>query len=106
MNCGNSELDVQTQVPLPIAYDGLKMENSFHMALLVERKVVVKLKSVGVLHDVHHMQLLTYLKLSGHKLGLPINFNVPHVKNGIFRKVNGLEEHLASSAQTSVPSAG
>ena len=56
------------------------------MALLVERKVVVKLKSVGVLHDVHHMQLLTYLKLSGHKLGLPINFNVPHIKNGIFAK--------------------
>ena len=52
------------------------------------------------------MQLFTYLKLFGHKLGLLINFNVPHVKNGIFRKVNGLEEHLASSAQTSAPSAG
>ena len=105
-NCGNSELDVQTQVPLPIVYDGLKMENSFRMALLVERKAVVELKSVGVLREVHHMQLLTYLKLSGHKLGLLINFNVPHVKNGIFRKVNGLEEHLTSSAQTSAPSAG
>ena len=86
MNCGNSELDVQTQVPLPIVYDGLKMENSFHMALLVERKVVVELKSVGALRDVHHMQLFTYLKLFGHKLGLLINFNVPHVKNGIFAK--------------------
>ena len=105
-NCGNSELDVQTQVPLPMVYDGLKMENSFHMALLVERKVVVELKSVGVLREVHYMQPLTYLKLSGHKLGLLINFNVPHVKNGIFRKVNGLEEHLTSSAQTSAPSAG
>ena len=60
-NCGNSELDVQTQVPLPIVYDGLKMENSFRMALLVERKAVVELKSVGVLREVHHMQLLTYL---------------------------------------------
>ena len=66
-------------------YDGLKMENSFRMALLVERKVVVELKSVEVLREVHHMQLLTYLKLSDHKLGLLINFNVPHVKNGIFR---------------------
>ena len=87
-------------------YDGLKMENSFRMGLLVERKVLVELKSVGVLREVHHMQLLTYLKLSGHKLGLLINFNVLHVKNGIFRKVNGLKEYLASSAQTSAPSAG
>ena len=85
-NCGNSELDVQTQVPLPIVYDGLKMENSFRMALLVERKAVVELKSVGVLREVHHMQLLTYLKLSGHKLGLLINFNVPHVKMASFAK--------------------
>ena len=67
----------------------------------MERKVVVELKSIGVLREVHHIQLLTYPKL-----GLLINFNVPHVKNGIFRKVNGLEEHLASSAQTSAPSAG
>ena len=67
----------------------------------MERKVVVELKSVGVLREVHHIQLLTYLKL-----GLLINFNVPYVKNGIFRKVNGLEEHLTSSAQTSAPSAG
>ena len=51
------------------------------MALLVERKVVVELKSVGALRDVHHMQLLTYLKL-----GLLINFNVPYVKSGIFAK--------------------
>ena len=56
------------------------------MALLVERKVVVELKSVGVLREVHHMQLLTYLKLSGHKLGLLINFNVPHVKMASFAK--------------------
>ena len=67
----------------------------------MERKVVVELKSIGVLREVHHIQLLTYPKL-----GLLINFNVPYVKNGIFRKVNGLEEHLASSAQTSAPSAG
>jgi GxxExxY protein len=99
-------LHVQTQVPLPVLYDGLKLENGFRIDLLVEHKVVVELKSVEVLLEVHHMQLLTYLKLSGHKLGLLINFNVPLIKSGIFRKVNGLEEHSASSAQPSAPSAG
>ena len=99
-------LDVQTQVPLPVLYDGLKLENGFGIDLLVERKVVVELKSVEVLLEVHHMQLLTYLKLTGHKLSLLINFNVPYIKHGIFRKVNGLEEPSATSAQTSAPSAG
>ena len=99
-------LHVQMQVPLPVLYDGLKLENGFRIDLLVEHKVVVELKSVEVLLEVHHMQLLTYLKLSGHKLGLLINFNVPLIKSGIFRKVNGLEEHSASSAQPSAPSAG
>lgn len=99
-------LHVQTQVPLPVMYDGLKLENGFRMDLLVEHKVIIELKSVEVLLEVHHMQLLTYLKLSGHKLGLLINFNVPLIKSGIFRKVNGLEEQSASSAQTSATSAG
>ena len=99
-------LHVQTQVALPVIYDGLQLENGFRIDLLVEHKVVVELKSVEVLLDVHHMQLLTYLRLTGHKLGLLINFNVPYIKNGIFRKVNGLEEQSASSAQTSAPSAG
>jgi len=89
---------VQTQVALPVIYDGLRLENGFRMDIVVENKVVVELKSVEVLLEVHHMQLLTYLKLSGHKLGLLINFNVPYIKNGIFRKVNGLEEQSASSA--------
>ena len=84
-------------------YDGLKLENGFPIDLLVENKVVVELKSVETLLEVHHIQLLTHLKLSGHKLGLLINFNVPLIKSGIFRKVNGLEEQ---SAPTSAPSAG
>jgi GxxExxY protein len=83
-------LDVKTQVALPVLYDGLRLENGFRMDLLVEGKVIVELKSVEVLLKVHHMQLLTYLKLSGHKLGLLLNFNVPLIKAGIFRKVNGL----------------
>jgi GxxExxY protein len=99
-------LDVQTQVALPVLYDGLRLENGFRMDLLVENLVVVELKSVEILLEVHHMQLLTYLKLSGYKLGLLINFNVPYIKSGIFRKVNGLAEQSASSAKTSAPSAG
>ena len=91
-------LHVQTQVALPVIYDGIVLENGFRMDLLVDGKVVVELKSVEVLLEVHHMQLLTYLKLSGHKLGLLINFNVPLIKQGIFRKVNGLEEQSAPSA--------
>jgi len=91
-------LTVRAQVPLPMVYKGVAMEVGFRMDLLVENRVVVEIKSIDAILEVHHMQLLTYLKLSGHKLGLLINFNVPRVKEGIFRKVNGLEEPLRPSA--------
>lgn len=91
-------LDVKAQVPLPMTYKGVAMEVGFRMDLLVANRVVVEVKSVDAVSEVHHMQLLTYLKLSGHKLGLLINFNVSRVKEGIFRKVNGLEEPLRTSA--------
>ena len=91
-------LEVKAQVPLPMIYKGVAMEVGFRMDLLIENRVVVEVKSVDTILEVHHMQLLTYLKLSGHKLGLLINFNVPRVKEGIFRKVNGLEEPLRTSA--------
>jgi GxxExxY protein len=64
----------------------------------VENRVVVEIKSIESIMEVHHMQLLTYLKLSGHKLGLPINFNVPRLKEGIVRKVNGLDDSQRTSA--------
>ncbi|MGI4743272.1 MAG: GxxExxY protein [Janthinobacterium lividum] len=91
-------LIVKTQVPLPMVYKGVAMEVGFRLDLLVEGKVVVEIKSIDTILEVHHMQLLTYLKLSGHKLGLLINFNVPRVKEGIVRKVNGLDEPLRTSA--------
>ena len=91
-------LEVKAQVPLPMIYKGVAMEVGFRMDLLIENRVVVEVKSVDTILEVHHMQLLTYLKLSGHRLGLLINFNVPRVKEGIFRKVNGLEESLRASA--------
>ena len=91
-------LDVKAQVPLPMVYKGVAMEVGFRMDLLVANRVVVEMKSVDAILEVHHMQLLTYLKLSGHKLGLLINFNVPRLKEGIIRKVNGLEEPPRPSA--------
>lgn len=94
----NAGLDVKAQVPLPMIYKGVTMEVGFRMDLLIANRVIVEVKSVDSVLEVHHMQLLTYLKLSGHKLGLLINFNVPRVKEGIFRKVNGLEEPLRTSA--------
>lgn len=93
-----SGLDVKMQVPLPMLYKGVAMEVGFRMDLLIANRVVVEVKSVDTVLEVHHMQLLTYLNLSGHKLGLLINFNVPRVKEGIFRKVNGLEEPRRTSA--------
>ena len=84
-------LRVRSQVPLPMLYKAERMEVGFRLDLLVEEKVIVEIKSVDTLLDVHHKQLLTYLKLAGLKLGLLINFNVAHVKEGIIRKVNGLD---------------
>ncbi|SEU03687.1 GxxExxY protein [Hymenobacter actinosclerus] len=84
-------LKVRSQVPLPMLYKEQQLEVGFRLDLLVEEKVIVEIKSVDALLDVHHKQLLTYLKLSGLKLGLLINFNVSRVKEGIVRKVNGLE---------------
>ncbi len=83
-------LAVKTQVALPVAYDGLILKNAYRIDMLVEDKVIVELKSVEVVLEVHHKQLLTYLRLSGHKLGLLINFKVASIKEGIHRKVNGL----------------
>ena len=75
---------------MPVVYNELIIENAYRIDLLVEKKVVVELKSVAELADVHLAQTLTYLKLGGCKLGLLINFNVPYLKMGIRRVVNGL----------------
>jgi len=87
-----SGLHVQNQVGLPMDYRGIHLDVGYRIDLLVEGKVVVELKAVECLLDVHHMQLVTYLKLSGCKAGLLINFNVARIKDGMFRKVNGLAE--------------
>src|SRR5215468_5970316 len=83
-------LKVQTQVPLPVLYRDVKLEVGYRLDLLVEELVVVEVKAVDALAPVHHAQLLSYLKLSGKKLGLLINFNEFHLRHGIKRVVNNL----------------
>ena len=83
-------LKVETQVPLPIHYDDVHTEVGYRMDVVVENAVIVELKSVDAIAPIHKAQLLTYLKLSDHKVGLLINFNVELLKHGITRMVNNL----------------
>ena len=85
-----SGLYVEKEKPLPLIYEDVKLEIGYRVDLFVENKVIVELKSVESLNDVHLAQILTYLKLSDCKLGLLINFNVKSLKLGIKRVVNGL----------------
>jgi len=84
-------LDVEQQVKVPIQYEALTFEQGFRMDLMVNKKVIVEIKSVKQLQPVHSKQLLTYLKLSNKKLGLLINFNEALLKSGIKRIVNDLK---------------
>uniref|UniRef100_UPI00404AA961 GxxExxY protein n=1 Tax=Flavobacterium sp. TaxID=239 RepID=UPI00404AA961 len=83
-------LSVERQKGIPVLWDELKMEIGFRADLIVENKVVIELKSVESIAPIHPKQLLTYLKLTGLKLGLLINFNETLIKNGITRIVNNL----------------
>ena len=78
-------MNVQKQVMLPIHYDNLQLDAGLRLDLLVEETVIVELKAVEQLLPVHRAQVLTYFKLTGYRLGLLINFNVPLIKNGIER---------------------
>ena len=80
-----SGLFVEKEKPLPVTYKEVKLEQDYRLDLLVEQKVVIELKTVETLTDVHTAQLLTYLKLSGYQLGLLINFNVKILRDGIKR---------------------
>jgi GxxExxY protein len=83
-------LNAANQVGLPVIYDGVQIDVGYRIDLLVEDLVIVELKAVEALAPIHEAQLLTYLKLSGKKVGLLINFNVLHLKDGIKRRVMGL----------------
>lgn len=83
----NSGLQVKTQIGLPLIYKEIKLEVGYRMDFLVENCVIVEIKSVEALTDVHTAQVLTYLKLSNSKIGLLINFNVLRLKEGIKRLI-------------------
>jgi len=85
-----SGLRVEKQKPLPLIYEEVKLECGYRVDLLIENKLIIEVKSVDALNDIHLAQILTYLKLSNCKLGLLLNFNVVHLKDGIKRVVNKL----------------
>tara|TARA_R110002073_G_scaffold120065_3_gene261864 strand:+ start:4251 stop:4643 length:393 start_codon:yes stop_codon:yes gene_type:complete len=82
-------LKVEKEKPMPLVFEEVKLECGYRIDLLVENKVVIELKSVEALNDVHLAQTLTYMKLGKYKLGLLINFNVTLLKQGIKRVING-----------------
>ncbi len=81
-------LKVLSQLELPVVYDGMKIDLGYRLDLLVEDAVIVELKAVTAIAPLHEAQLLSYLKLSGKRLGLLINFNVKLLKDGITRRIN------------------
>ena len=83
---------VATQHPVPVIYDSVQIDEAFRADLIVQGKVIIELKSVEAIAPIHKRQLLTYLRLSGLRLGLLINFNVDLIiKHGLCRIANGLE---------------
>ena len=81
---------VEKEKPMPLVFENVKLECGYRIDLLVENKLVIEIKSVEALNDVHFAQTLTYMKLGKYKLGLLMNFNVFKLKDGIKRIVNGL----------------
>ena len=104
------DLHFEHQVALPVTYLGTKLEAGYRLDFIVENLVIVELKAVENLLPLHVAQLLTYLKLGGHEVGLLLNFNVPHLRQGIRRVVNryrgpnGKNLPSASSASSAVES--
>ncbi len=81
---------VERQKPLPLFYETIKMEIGYRLDFMIENKLVIEVKAVEAINDVHKAQVITYLKLSGCKLALLVNFNVVLIKDGIKRLVNNL----------------
>ena len=86
----NEGLKVKKELAMPVVYKEITLDHGYRIDLLVEDQIVIELKTVDALLDVHSAQVLTYLKLGNHKLGLLINFNVNVLKDGIKRFVNNL----------------
>ena len=84
-------LTVSCEVPLPVVYDGVKLEAGYRLDMVVEDTVVVELKAIEALAPIHQAQIISYLKLSGKPIGLLINFHSLHLKDGIKRFVVGAD---------------
>jgi GxxExxY protein len=82
-------LKVESQIPVPMIYETVKLDLGFRIDLLVEGQVVVEIKSVEEINPVHHKQVLTYLALTNKRLGILVNFNTADISKSIFRKLNG-----------------
>ena len=80
-----NNINVERQKKLPIIYKGIQLDTDYRIDLLIDNQLIIELKSVEALQPVHSGQLLTYMKLSNLKYGLLLNFNVPHLKQGIKR---------------------
>jgi GxxExxY protein len=87
---GIQKISYEKQQPLPLTYKGVMLDCGYRLDIVVEKRIIVELKAVDRLEPIHSAQLLTYLKLTGLKLGMLINFNVPVLKDGIKRVVNNL----------------
>jgi len=81
------KIPFQLQVVLPVEYKGVKLDSGYRIDILVDNRLIVELKSVEIILPIHEAQILTYLKLSNMKIGLLLNFNVPHLKDDIKRFV-------------------
>ena len=95
-------LRVESQVPISVRYDGETLEVGYRADLFVEGVVLVELKSVETVLPIHKAQLLSYLRLSGKEVGLLINFNVEHLKEGIKRVINSRPKFSAASASSAL----
>ncbi|MBX3414706.1 MAG: GxxExxY protein [Pirellulales bacterium] len=89
-------LQCDRQVPLPVQYKSVRLDCGYKIDIVVEQRVIVELKTVDKLLPIHEAQLITYLRLSGHQLGLLLNFNVPVLKDGLKRLVNNYSPSPAS----------
>ncbi|HWE46990.1 MAG TPA: GxxExxY protein [Caulobacteraceae bacterium] len=83
-------LTVASQPTMPLVYDGIRIGKGYKLDLLIAKRVVIEVKAVEGLARLHHSQLLSYLKIGGYRLGYLLNFNVPRMRDGIFRIANGL----------------
>ena len=83
------QLTIKRQIEIPVLYKGIQLEQNYRIDLIVNNQVIIELKSVNQLEPVHDAQLLTYLKLANKRYGLLLNFNVPVMKQGIKRLLNG-----------------